>query len=110
MKQEEKNKLVEEVLNEFDFAKVDRVMRMLDWEWSIFGKHRAIPGIYGLMTEARDLLYQVLGRENEGWICCGGFRASWDGESLELEFILTSYEASTNYHELTENCDEEEGT
>lgn len=93
MTQKQKYKLVEEVLGNFDFAKVGRVMRMLDWEWAIFGKHRAMPGIYGLMTEARDMLYQVLEREDESWICCGGFRASWDGESLGLEFILTSYEA-----------------
>ena len=110
MTEEEKSKLVKEVLNEFDFAKVDRVMRMLNWEWAIFGKHRAIPGIYGLMTEARDMLYKVLEHEDENWIRCGGFRASWDGVALGLEFILTSYGAYTNYHELTENCDEEEGT
>ena len=105
MTKEEKDKLVEEVLNEFDFAKVDRVMRMLNWEWAIFGKHRAIPGIYGLMTEAKDMLYKVLNdRDGEDcWMLCGGFRASWDGENLGLEFILTSYETNTNYHELTEN-------
>ena len=110
MTKEEKDKLVEEVLNEFDFAKVYRVMRTLDWEWTIFGKHRAIPEKYGLMTMAMDMLYQVLGHEDENWIRCGGFRASWDGENLGLEFILTSYETNTNYHELTENCDEEEWT
>ena len=93
MNKEEKERMVEDLLSEFDFEKVDKVMRLLDWKWCVYGDKQVIPGVYGLITEARRLLFEVLEEDEKEYhsLSCGGLKASWDGEYLELEFILTEW-------------------
>ena len=106
MTNEEKNKLIDEVLNEFDFEKVDSVMRYLGWKWAVWGDKRFIPGIYGLIKEATELMEQVLQYDDGEFhaIACGGFRATFDGVNLGLEFTVTSYETCEGGEEDDEEC------
>lgn len=95
MTQQEKDNLINEVIKEFDFERVDRVMRMLNWEWAAWGDKKFIPGIYGLISEAVRLMKEVLENDDGNFrsISCGGFRSTFDGEYLTLEFIVEDYEA-----------------
>lgn len=95
MTDEEKAMKVDEVLSEFDFQKVYRVMEFLDWKWK--GKK---PSIYQLMKEAERLLYTVLNKENVSSAGSGGFMAGIDNEQLYLNFIL---EESSAYFEEKED-------
>ena len=87
-------KLLDEVLKEFDFEKVDSVMRYLGWKWVAWGCKMVIPGIYGLMKVAQELLEEVLKYDDGIYhdILSGGLKASFDGTTLGLEFVISSFE------------------
>lgn len=78
---EEKAKLVDNILNDFDFKKVLKVMRFLDWKWR--GK---TPTLSQLRREAERCLYTTLNTENCMWCGTGGFMAYIDEECLGLNF------------------------
>lgn len=102
-------KMTDDILNEFDFEKVQRTMHALDWKWA--GTPMAVPSISELKDTARYLLLNVYNlRTNEYQethpevpVTCGtgGFRATAlandDGEIdwLKLEFIVTEWESET---------------
>ena len=91
MTREEKDKLVEEVLSDFDFGTVEMVMKMLDWGWAGCGNGVAPPRTDELRDEAKQMLYEVLQDDNAfTHIYRGGLNASWDGKTLQLDFILTT--------------------
>ncbi len=90
-------KMVAEVMEEFDFDRLHRVMVYLDWKWDIGDGEMTIPSIYRLINKAERLLRDVAqhyGDEEFHSCCSGGFMAHLDGETLTLQFILsemTSY-------------------
>jgi hypothetical protein len=75
---------VEEVLLNFDFDRVHRVMESLSWAWANLDR---VPTRAELSTEGRRLLAELGGRP--GVLGSGGLRASYkeDG-TLSLKFIL----------------------
>ena len=77
--------MVEEILANFDFDKVHRVMQFLDWNWARLGE---VPTVEDLRKEARRLLVSLEGEP--GVKGTGGLRASLkpDG-TLSLKCILT---------------------
>ena len=56
--------MVDDILNEFDFEKVQRTMHALDWKWA--STQMAVPSISELKNTARYLLIKVYNlRTNE---------------------------------------------
>ena len=99
------NKMIDEILDEFNFAKVQSAMEALDWKWAGVG----IPTISDLRNEAHRLLRGAANArlyefKDEHWLegiqnSTGGFEAkAWCDESkehitdLELKFVLASWE------------------
>lgn len=91
MSEEEK---IIEVLENFSFYKVQRVMDFLNWKWIDTNGTFAIPSYYRMIEMAKDLLYRCKNNENETvTISTGGFVAhknkDEDGESLySLSFVI----------------------
>lgn len=96
-KEELIDNMVTAVMEDFDFARVHRVMVSLDWKWDIGYGEMAVPSSYRLTKVAEGLLRDAAQHygDKEYYSCgSGGFMAHIDGETLTLQFILsemTSY-------------------
>ena len=100
------NKMIDDIMDEFNFAKVQKVMESLDWKW--VGEYVTIEM---LREEARRLLRGACNArlgdfKDEHWEIgiansTGGFEAkAWCDESkehitdLELKFVVEHWESS----------------
>lgn len=81
---------IEEVLKNFDFEKVRKVMVLLDWKWHGDGEPE-IPSIYRMIELSRNLLKKA-GKRKHGLVATGGFIARHDDGNFELSFVLESFE------------------
>jgi hypothetical protein len=92
---------IEDIVDEFDFETVKKVMDFLEWEW--FTADDGVPRIGELRKKARTLLGQVAFKvlvstevEAESYISTGGFRASAykfeDKVKFRLTFELAEYD------------------
>lgn len=86
----------EDVLNNFDFEKVSRVMKFVDWKyWDTVGESVTISELKRMASSCVDSLLSHPKSISYG---TGGFVAKWeyDGEEddehkmLKLEFVLTT--------------------
>jgi len=82
--------MIDEILDEFDFEKVHRVMLALDWKWYIEGE-KVNPSIGDLRRRARSLLQHVVNNKNTA-AASGGFTAFMHYGVLGLRFEVSSYE------------------
>ena len=66
---------IDEIMDNFDFERVHRMMNTLDWKWVDGDGEFSVPDVPELRKTARRLLYQVI---DEGFIHCGsgGFNVS----------------------------------
>lgn len=90
--------ILDDVMDQFDFDKVHRVMEYLDWRWvTADGRSTEVPSIPRLKRTARKLLREAFAKNIT--IGSGGLEASyvppdpeWGGEDpyglLELKFVL----------------------
>lgn len=85
-----------DVINNFDFEKVQDVMQYLNWTWA--DTENGVPELYELKEKATDLLIDsyenlIKNKEEEFFVGSGGFEASvWkdnDEYFFNLKFILT---------------------
>ena len=84
---------VEEILRQFDFKKVHKVMTVLDWTW---GDHERVPTVGELRDCARELLTCCL-KQGKGFSCTGGFWAILDEDGeLTLQFVLEEWSVATS--------------
>lgn len=99
-----KDEMIKEILEEFNFAKVEKVMCDLGWKWAGDPKPPLVPE---LREEAENRLNsaieQVLSEKNKnhpdiGWISSsGGFEArAWKTKKgnlsmIQLRFIVTDW-------------------
>jgi hypothetical protein len=92
---------VEDILDEFDFEKVKKVMDFLDWKWH--AAEDGVPRIAELRKSARSLLKQCAFKvllsseiDAESNIFTGGFRAQAykydDNVNFRLSFVLTEWD------------------
>lgn len=91
-------KLIDEVLDEFDFDRVHEVMKLLNWQWqTACANKREIPSHYRLITSARNSLRNSV---KNGFYATGGFAARYhsasqgEDEWFTLEFVVCS---ASNY-------------
>ena len=91
------------ILDEFDFERVNDVMKSICWEWVMSDGRYGIPSIPELRKHARKLLEETVSgliSSNESDYCieCGGFRAEADKYEndkkiyIKLSFVVTSWE------------------
>lgn len=101
---------IEDIMRDFNFDKVQRVMKLLHWKWALtkFG----VPTIEELKGEARRLLVEAAVEETQ--VATGGFRAVYEksGPSdpdpfISLEFILEECEGFEGDDEEDEDEDED---
>lgn len=85
---------IEDIIDEFDFERVKKVMDFLEWEW--VDAEIAIPRIGELRKKARLLLSEVAIKvlcnaeiDAESNIATGGFRASAYKYDDKVQFRLT---------------------
>jgi hypothetical protein len=83
--------MIDEILDEFDFEKVHRVMVALDWEVYIDGE-KTIPSIGDLRRRARSLLQHVVNSKDTAAVSTIGFTAYMHYGVLGLRFEVSSYE------------------
>ena len=99
------NKMIDNIILEFDFLKVQSAMEALDWKWSGIG----VPTLDQLRNEAHRLLRGAANSrlyefKHEHWLegiqnSTGGFQAmAWCSEDktkivrLDLKFIVTEWD------------------
>lgn len=93
---------IDYIMDNFDFNKVEKTMRALDWKWCGAESDDSIPIQSDLRKQARRLLKQASAKvvsEDDFRYCVstGGFRAIkyYDG-NISLEFIVTEWETYTD--------------
>ena len=57
---------INEVLEEFDFDKVQKVMNFLKWKWADNNDTMSIPSHYRIIEEAKRLLYYCKKEKKDG--------------------------------------------
>lgn len=98
-------KLVDEIMDNFDFAKVAKTMQLLKWEIYMGGdyENREIPDECYLRSDARKMIYDFIGRldeyEGESFSSHSGpfkikiTRENGEIDSITLDFVVTEWEA-----------------
>lgn len=79
---------IDDIMDNFDFQKVLKTMRALNWEWGACGREHE-PDESELRCTARSLLKSIAS-EPLHTISTGGFWAHNDGERLSLFFCVAS--------------------
>lgn len=76
---------IDEVIADFNFEKVHRVMEFLKWEWA----GRGVPDVPEMKRVARELLEDLNHRPDVWEMRTGGFEASKDkSHGYYLQFIV----------------------
>jgi len=86
MKQKDMDAKVIEIIENFDFGKVRKVMDALDWTWI---NSNGVPTEGALVLKTMQVLEMALRKNTETSTC--GFKAKYDGETLSLEFVVEDY-------------------
>lgn len=84
-----KQEMIDYVLDNFDFERVHKAMVALDWHWASVGD---VPEIYDLRVKSRELLHDVL-RKEQYLVGTGGLYATYDREydMLGLRFCIDDF-------------------
>ena len=100
-----REQLISEIVENFDWEKTHKAMKLLKWQWANTITEDGIPTIGNLMVTAMKLLqdaYDGAMKEKKTYYSCtGGFEAVAhvdEGElwNLELQFVLTSWDVEVN--------------
>jgi hypothetical protein len=86
-------KAIKEIMEEFDFDKVHKVMLILDWKW---GYEPKTPTVDQLRATAEELLTKsTIGDINPHYVSTGGFEAVCDTaqKGMRLLFVVSDWEA-----------------
>ena len=101
---------IDDIMRNFNFEKVHKVMEILDWKW-VMTKY-GVPTIEELRGEARRLLVEAANGETQ--VATGGFRAVYEKNGandpdpfISLEFVLEECEGFENGDEEEDDDDDE---
>jgi len=94
---------IDDIIYNFDFEKVHKIMKILKWRW-VIGGELVIPSLQQLVEKARSLLIEAATKTTS--VETGGFKVTAkysekDILCLRLEFILERY-----YNETSETTNE----
>lgn len=95
----EKQELIQEVMQNFNFERVARVMQWLDWKWAIGNKVPSEQELKSFVEKACLRCYDdCLEKSTIGHYITGGFdiRATMEDDStisLAVKFILADWDA-----------------
>ena len=102
----EKDKSIQQIISDFDFIKVKRVMRLMNWSW--FGSAEQYPSVDELKAAAVKRLSEcwdgVITIQSQTFSSeSGGFcaRAIQNSEGVYMTLAF-SIESQTNYEQFTE--------
>ena len=102
-KQEAIQEQIDEVMDSFDFASVEKIMAALDWKWATGeGNKNEIPDEYEIRRSARNRMRDAA---TAGYSSSGGFSARLiegveNGKAwllMDLQFGIHSYQGATDY-------------
>ena len=83
--------IIEDILDEFDFSKVQKVMEALDWTWH---DSDGVPTLGQLRKKARSLMKYCIGH-SQYTTATGGFhvhKETHDGITFyQLQFVVTEW-------------------
>ena len=88
-------KHMDEICDEFDFGKVQKVMEFLGWEWA--GAEEGVPREAELRKKVRDLMSACYERaltfEGDWSTATGGFSVKYyfEGDFFDVDFCLTHW-------------------
>lgn len=82
--------VIDEVMDWFDFDKVHKAMKALEWKWA--GCLNGVPEVPELRKKARELLKYCLEAPKDTYTGTGGFVAEKRGDLLFLRFEVSSWE------------------
>lgn len=96
--------LIKEVIAQFDYQKVHKVMTDLNWTWYNSQTETKVPSVGELVIQSMNLMSQAANKaaydtsNNRAVIATGGFKATAirhdDGFiTIDLEFVLTDWSA-----------------
>jgi hypothetical protein len=102
------DKMVTDVLDNFDFSKCRITMRTLNWTW---GFNNEEPSIFELKTSAEERMRSAIkyakkskeGHQSPYYVSSGGLKATvWKNMynhiiSVQLEFVLTDWDSDGDY-------------
>jgi hypothetical protein len=87
---EQEQKLIDDIMDWFDFEKVGKVMKFLKWSWMT--AEEGVPIVPEIRRSARRMLKEAI--ENKTTISSGGLKATYVDGYLKLEFILSEMDSS----------------
>lgn len=89
---QKQQELIDDIMDNFNFEKVHKVMKFLNWTWWDNKLEKYInPTIQELRSNARKKLKRIL-EENHASIGSGGFVArKYDDGTISLEFKIESW-------------------
>ncbi len=91
-----KQALIEEVMSNFDFATVKRVMDFLNLTWpSMNGEE--VPDEQRMRNCVRDLIKTLQEDEKYNSAAMEEFVVVYDGDSLSIQFILEKFSSNDAY-------------
>lgn len=95
MTKERAQQHLDNIIDWFDFEKVNEVMKALDWSWVGEG----IPEPYRLKGQIRELFWDCFKSEKQDLvtISCGGFWVSLDKEQdfADCKFVVSDWQSSS---------------
>lgn len=95
----EMSRKIRDIMNNFDFDKVQDVMQFVGWHWGLSKNESGIPSKDELKKFALDLLIDAAKKHT--WIASGGFRVQYEDPNeddslrerfIQLEFVLEECE------------------
>lgn len=98
-KQEAIQQQIDEIMDTFDFGKVHKMMKAINWRWS---SCEAVPEEYEIRKRARELLREAA---KSGFVSTGGLTATKTEDEedgvpwvrMELDFGVTSAPDGVSY-------------
>ena len=86
---------IDEVMDEFEFGKVQKVMEALDWRW--VGTDEGVPREGELRKKLRELMSYTYNQgrdfQKDWFVSTGGFRVEYyyGGDFFEVGFYVTKW-------------------
>lgn len=88
----DEKKQIETVMKNFNFERVHKAMKHLNWKWAFVAEEDRVPSLMEIKNQARKMLKDAV---TSTPYSTGGFEVSYSGKGdiLSLKFCLEEYYA-----------------